>query len=388
VSQYRYQVLLLDRRRRFCDVLRPIRTAMAARVADLGLPASTLRFLGPRGPVAYDPKAPVVAFYRASGSADPDEARLVRLQEDGVPIFPIARNLANFSRRVPRALRSTNGMTWSKEAASRERIVNRGLEELGLLRRQRIAFISYKRSEARDVAQQLFHRLVERSYDVFLDTFSIEGGVAFQPHLHDYLAGSDVLVLLDSPTALTSGWVEEEVTRAHQLGVLVFQVVWPAHPPTPGTELCARLLLQPQDMLPAHTPDSTVTLTSAAITRIVSEIESQRARAFAARRTRLVGEFVKVAAAAGRRVVVQSDSTLLLRRKDRKRTWVFPVVGHVSALNAHAVHRSPAQRAGRTVILYDRLGYLDDRQAHVAWLNDHLPVRCVSLDEVPAWVDR
>lgn len=381
---YRYQIMLLDRLRRESAPLAIVKLGIQARVKQLGLPANTIRFIGAGDRLSFDPKAPAVAFYWGSGSTDPNEAFLLALRAAGITILPLVSTTAKYRSRVPPALHNINGLEWTSDALSRRRIVNRGLEELGLLRRQRIAFVSYKRSEARAVAQQLFHGLVERSYDVFLDTFSVEGGVAFQPHLHDYLVGSDVLVLLDSPSALTSTWVEQEVTWAHQLGMLVVQLVWPRHRPTPGTELCARVLLRSSDFEDPGSRDPAGILKAGTLARILSTVESGRARAFAARRTRLVGEFVRAAGAAGCTVTIQPDHALVLRRRG-KRTWVFPVVGHVGSRDAHGVHAASSPRR-RQVILYDHQGYLDERQAHIEWLNLHLPIRCISLDEVPAWV--
>jgi hypothetical protein len=166
--------------------------------------------------------------------------------------------------------------------------------------------------------------------------------------------------------------------------MLVVQIIWPDHSPTSGTELCARIHLDHKDFEAPGSKDPAGTLTSTTIDRILGAIESGRARAFAARRARLVGEFVKAIEASGRSVAIQPDRALVVRRKGKK-TSVFPVVGHVSARDAHQVHAAAAL-GHRQVILYDRFGYLDERQAHVEWLNLHLPIRCMSLDEVPSWV--
>ena len=43
------------------------------------------------------------------------------------------------------------------------------LECVGLLRRQRRIFVSYRRTESRDVALQMHDLLIAKGFDVFLD---------------------------------------------------------------------------------------------------------------------------------------------------------------------------------------------------------------------------
>ena len=83
----------------------------------------------------------------------------------------------------------------------------------------RQTFISYRRTDSRRVAEDLFNELSQRKYTVFLDTASVESAVPFQDALWDRLADMDLLVLLDSPNALTSRWVNDELVQVNNLGL-------------------------------------------------------------------------------------------------------------------------------------------------------------------------
>ena len=84
----------------------------------------------------------------------------------------------------------------------------------------------------------------------------MERGVAFQDVLHERLANIDLVILLDSPHALDSVWVHEELDMVNQLGLGVLQLAWTVPDPnessgvkllaTPGTEFSFRYALEPR----------------------------------------------------------------------------------------------------------------------------------------------
>ena len=118
-------------------------------------------------------------------------------------------------------MQSVNGIAWDDA-----RLTGDILKAFGLTRELRQAFISYKRSDSAGIARQLAHILFDRGYQIFLDTASVERGVAFQDVLHDRLANIDLVILLDSPHALDSVWVHEELDMVNQLGLGVLQLAW------------------------------------------------------------------------------------------------------------------------------------------------------------------
>ena len=123
-------------------------------------------------------------------------------------------SLEIFDNQIPERLRSAQRHSLGRRRALTGDI----LKAFGLTRDVRQAFISYKRTDSAGIAKQLAHTLFDRGYQVFLDTASVEyGGVPFQDVLKDRLANIDLVVLLDSPNALKSEWVREELTMVNQL---------------------------------------------------------------------------------------------------------------------------------------------------------------------------
>ena len=124
----------------------------------------------------------------------------------------------------------------------------------------------------------------------------------FQEVLHYRLADIDVVILLDSPRALDSKWVHEELDLIHQLGLGVLQLFWtkpdpddPEDPtqrklkPTKGTEFSMRFPLEE-----GHFVDPNVTIGPEAILKpdvlgqVVDRAEQARIRSLGSRRLRVV----------------------------------------------------------------------------------------------------
>ncbi|MCC6279287.1 MAG: toll/interleukin-1 receptor domain-containing protein [Saprospiraceae bacterium] len=87
-------------------------------------------------------------------------------------------------------------------------------------------FISYKRSDTSELAEQLFDELSHHGFEVFLDQFSIRPGVNFQNRLEQELADKAMIVMLESQDFLESRWVQEEIAFAkkNRLGVMALNI--------------------------------------------------------------------------------------------------------------------------------------------------------------------
>ncbi len=169
----------------------------------------------------------------------------------GFSLFPVVEDLTRYSRCVPPELLPINGQIWDLARVGSD--IMRGFR---LSRRWRQVFISYRRSESTGVAHQLFHELNERGFRVFLDTASVDGGADFQKALWSRMADVDLVILLDTPGALSSNWVYQELNRAHDLGMGVVQLIWPGHARTKGTELSFQCSLTTQILLITGTTHS------------------------------------------------------------------------------------------------------------------------------------
>ena len=199
------------------------------------------------------------------------------------------------------------------------------LECVGLLRRQRRVFVSYRRSEARAAAVQLHDVLSARGFDVFLDTHSIRPAEPFQEVLWHRLVDSDVMVMLDTPTYFDNRWTRQEIGRARAKDIQVLRVIWPAHTPTRMTDLSETIYLDPMDLEAADG-----LLATAVADEVVLHVERPRSRSLAARCTwpRQASSRADVLAKIGGEIdAIGGHRAASLRLPNDKRVWAYPVVG-------------------------------------------------------------
>ena len=116
-------------------------------------------------------------------------------------MVPVVPTLDRFSEFVPDDLRPINGMALRSEDPELERVASVLLEGLGLLRKSRRLFISYRRVETQGIAIQLYEQLDGNGFDVFLDSHSIRPGEPFQEVLWHRLA--------DTPAACAPEGMEQ-----------------------------------------------------------------------------------------------------------------------------------------------------------------------------------
>jgi hypothetical protein len=146
------------------------------------------------------------------GGTNHEDARIAgELISQSLPVIPVIKSDSNFAVDIPAILQSTNGYRLRREDAAMTDLAMAVLECVGLLRRQRRVFISYRRVESSPAALQLHDLLSARGFDVFLDTHDIRPGDPFQDVLWNRLCDSDVMVMLDTPTYFESKWTRQEV---------------------------------------------------------------------------------------------------------------------------------------------------------------------------------
>jgi hypothetical protein len=366
-----------------------VQTALDARVTQLGLEpgVDVLVVDETTYPPDLDADVPIAGVYfGAPTQSDASVAAAQDLIARGAYVLPVVSEHVHFTTHVPALLHTINGDRPDPGGELAQRVASRVVEHLGLLRRRRLAFISYKRAESTGVASQLHDALEARGFEVFLDTYSVEKGVEFQPVLWDRLADADLLVLLDTKTALTSRWVEEEVSRATMMGLALLQLVWPGHDRTPGTEACDPVYLGPGDFEAPGPDDAGGTLGAPRLAKLVSQAEDLRARAFAVRRMRLVGEVQRLASAHRLGVAVRTDRGLDVTSAHGLRARLLPLVGHPDAVQMQSAHTvcTTTDPVPEARVLYDPIGMLAAKAAHLHWLNEFLPLRALPLDEVGA----
>lgn len=381
-----YTVFLLDpigpaRSRRF-------NLALRERVRELGLKPGDLEIRDASGFDSSEPPSAVAAVYFGGVERTRETTEVAaRFVSQGLPVIPVVPTLVGYSGQVPSALAGVNGLADDGGDEAKERVVNAVLVGLGLMRERRRVFISYRRRESRGVARQLAFALTEAGFRIFLDTWSVERGCLVQPALMEAMSDTDIVVFLDTPGVLGSPWVAKEFARAHGLSITILQVIWPGWKRATGSDMAFANYLDVSDFQ-ASNPSTRASgrLRIAAVRSLVDQVERLRAHAWKARRARLVEGFIRQVRATVGRVEVEPDGALRLLRRNGSNAAVVPVIGAPESTELERAAISHLGQAAEVRVLYDRLGLGAERRRHLAWLDQHLPVRTLGLDEVEAWL--
>jgi hypothetical protein len=91
-------------------------------------------------------------------------------------------------------------------------------------------FISYRRTDAQVVAEQLHDAFVHKGFQVFLDRFVGPPGRAFPQELSEELGDKGVVLVIESPRVTHSPWTLAEVALAVRLRLGLFAVRLPGGP--------------------------------------------------------------------------------------------------------------------------------------------------------------
>src|SRR4029079_15742943 len=108
------------------------------------------------------------------------------------PVIPTIAAHGNFATQIPPQLHFSNGLRRRADDAEMNELAAAMLECVGLLRKQRRVFVSYRRTESRSAGMHLHDVLSSHGFDVFLDTHDVRPGEPFQDVLWHRLCDSDV----------------------------------------------------------------------------------------------------------------------------------------------------------------------------------------------------
>ncbi|EHK9050193.1 toll/interleukin-1 receptor domain-containing protein, partial [Vibrio vulnificus] len=275
-----------------------------------------------------------------------------------------------FSSHIPEFLQPTNGYCLNGQDPDMKELAALMMECVGLLRRQRRVFVSYRRTESRDVALQMYDVLTEKGFDVFLDTHDIRPGELFQDALWHKLCDSDVLIMLDTPTYFESRWTREEIGRARAKEIHVLRVVWPNHIPNKMADLSETIYLDNEDLENDSGP-----LTNKIIDEIALRVESIRSRSIAARYMSITGRLrAEVERIGASFEGVGAHRAIAIRLIDDRKLWLYPVVGIPTAetLNDIAMKAQSNASTEAPVLVYDDLGIRKAWCDHLQWLNENI----------------
>lgn len=310
----------------------------------------------------------------------PDTEAALALVTASVPVIPTVKDGQEFNALIPDFLQGFNGHRRRADDPDLKELAMALLECAGLLRRQRRAFVSYRRVESRAAAVQLHDELSSRGYDVFLDTHDIMPGDPFQDVLWHRLCDSDVMVMLDTPTYFERKWTRQEIGRARAKEIHVLRVVWPDHTPNRMTDLAETIYLEPHELEAADGP-----IIPKTVDQIILAVETLRSRSIASRHMSMTGkvraEVTKIGALFEG---VGAHRALGIRLNDGGKVWAYPVVGVPTAelLNDIATKARNANQTGAPILVYDHVGIGTAWAAHLAWLDENITsVRAIRVAE-------
>ena len=318
------------------------------------------------------------AYFGGPKQVDKDVAHEVALSS--VPVIPTISQTENFGALVPDFLQASNGLRRRDDDPQLTELSIALLECMGLLRRQRRAFVSYRRVESRMAALQIHDLLSERGFDVFLDTHDVPPGERFQEVLWHRLCDSDVMVMLDTETYFESKWTRQEFGKALAREVHILRVVWPGHAPSKAASLAETIRLDGADLRGADGP-----ITDAKADEIVLAVESLRSRSIASRYMSITGRLRVCAEKVGATVEgIGAHRAISVRLLDDRRVWAYPIVGVPTAELLYDVAEK-ARRANQLqtpALVYDHIGIRDQWIAHLKWLDDNIrSVRAMKVRE-------
>ena len=321
-----------------------------------------------------------------------NQSFISQLVEDATLILPIiSPSLEEFNDLIPEELRKYNGLSIAKEGEELavQKIVSNILEGFNFLRKSRRVFISYKRDESNGVAIQLYEKLEENGFDVFLDTHSIKKSEPFQEELWHRMTDSDVLILLNTYNFLKSDWTKEELAKANSLSLGIIQLIWPNSSLIESAQICLPLKLQDNDFYKKNYANN-AKLMDGTVIKIISDVESIRARTLASRQDSLTSEFMKFAQSAGLEPVLNSHKFITLN-KNEKELIIIPTVGIPHSYGcdeARAIVKQVKENDSEEIyLLYDQIYIRDHWLNHLNWLNNYLPVRTKELQKVKEWLN-
>lgn len=359
-----------------------LKSALFESIDELGISRSQIAILDESTIGTVEPKAPLVAiFFGYEGASDASHPCLAALRENSNTIVPCVENLTTVSTHLPNSIRHINAFALAADGV--RRLATIILENLRLLRSERRLFISYKRSESQSVAIQLYEILDKAGFDVFLDTRSVPIAADFQNVLWHRMADSDIVVLLDTPKFRESHWTMLELSQANATNIQIFHVLWPGVPPDEHSAFSAFMQLTASDFEGGDQIGIRARLTETLAETIPERIESLRARALAARHRSLVDNFCDRARdEKAISVAVQPERFISVKLARGETIAVVPTIGVPRADRCQEIETSIRGLGGDIAhiwLLFDERGILATWLTHLAWLNNHLPVKSVQV---------
>jgi hypothetical protein len=341
-----------------------------------------------RGPTALvdveDPDGPPTVAVVLGGPATAGDraiaAAIERCQRALVPVLGVCTDLRRYQAQVPAPLWPVNGRPWPAGALP-DALSTVVLQLVGLADDDRRIFLSHRRTDGGLIAEQLRTALADQRWDVFLDRFSVPPAVDFQKRIDRELADKAFVLLLETPEATGSDWVEHEVAFAlrHRLGVLSVAV-----PATAPDQLFACVHDSWRERLATADLGPDGALAPEALDRVLTDIELRHAQAMRLRRESVMADAEAELLSLGCVVRPVAEWALLATRRDGAQELVLatpraPVPADLrEAETERRLHRLPGV-ATRAWLVHPTDDVDEDRVSLLLWLTRQRRVRPTPL---------
>lgn len=368
-NNFRYQILFIGNREALYD---DISKELKNSLKDLKIPEESLycSFNDITNVKGNQPIVIVVGH---------DEPHLSKEQKDWIASNNLSVNvilpvfIKNFSDEFKDdILKRYNGIKYE----STESIIGIILEGFNLLRKQRKLFISYRRSDSREIAVQLYNYFQERNFDVFLDSHSIARGVDFQKNLFHKMMDCDAVLLLDTNDFLSSPYCREELEKAITNRIGILRIKWPdsVNPDYSGLIDIIDLNYESFD----H--DS---LNKEILEYLNLRIESLRIRSLASRQDALSTEFIETASRKGKNAIQIYPNIIQIQGQEQTDIY-FSAIGVPTSETFHYAEdllNSYVNANSEFTIIYDDLTLLQSWINHLDWLSDRTKLSVLKKSE-------
>lgn len=249
------------------------------------------------------------------------------------------------------------------------------LRSVGVLSARPRIFISYLRSEASVLAEQLHTELGRKGFEVFLDRFSVSPGADFQKRLDEELIRMGTVLFIESKNSHKSRWIRHETDFAllHRLGTISLKL--PDGKPSP--------LVTPDDRLDLddHLFTKSGRLKKSALEKILLKIAAAQALSENMRMNYLTGTVSSSLAYAGFANQSFSSDQVIVARKGNGPEHVVRISGLPTELqDFHAL--DPYAPSGDSIVISPARLMNWRSKDPIEWLGRRISVKLIDESEI------
>lgn len=284
-------------------------------------------------------------------------------------ILPVIRESLKFKNYIPDELEAINAIIIPSENEV-SRLKNRILEWFGYIEVNRKVFISYKRNDSLNLAQQLYDSLIKLHYTPFLDSYSIDSGVDFQEYLLHELSDSAIFLFINTPNYEFSKFTMEELNVANLLQIGTVELRSNNVNKYKEAEF-AKVYELNNDIKPDTVfPENT-------IKDIIYLIEKTRAELFEFRQNALIDQIK----AKSNDDSIEPDIKGVVYSKQND-SWYYPIIHTPDSTDyKKAIDQIGVVENKNKYLVYNGLHCRKDIKEHIIWLNQSLPIKAIDINK-------